>query len=306
MMFYHDSKLQYTVRCDNPNPIFAKMLQQAIGGVEGEIRVALQYMFQAWATDDSKYRGMLMDTGAEELAHIEMLATAVTMNLRGAPSAVQESIGEADTATAAILSGMSPRHFLSAGMNAMPTDSEGNAFDASHVYASGNLAADMYANVTAESTGRLLACRLYEMTDDPGMKDMLSFLIARDTMHQNQWLAALEELSSEQSVHPIPNSFNRDLEKQEYSYKFISTQIDGELPSEGRWTTGPSIDGRGSFSHQRGAPVGQMPQPDPQPLEAYQDSYVLRRLGISPEGQDKGVMDKLADSLTDDDQSGEG
>ena len=37
-MFYHDSKLQYTVRVDTPNPLFAKALQQAIGGIEGEIR----------------------------------------------------------------------------------------------------------------------------------------------------------------------------------------------------------------------------------------------------------------------------
>ena len=38
----------------------------------------------------------------------------------------------------------------------------------------------------AESTGRVLATRLWEITDDPGMKDMLSFMIARDTMHQQQ------------------------------------------------------------------------------------------------------------------------
>src|SRR5688572_13086045 len=47
-MFYHDGKLQYTVRVEKPNPHFAKMLQQAIGGIEGEMRVALQYLFQAW------------------------------------------------------------------------------------------------------------------------------------------------------------------------------------------------------------------------------------------------------------------
>jgi len=35
---------------------------------------------------------------------------------------------------------------------------------------------------------------LYEMTDDPGVKDHLSFMIAHDTMHQNQWLAAIEDL----------------------------------------------------------------------------------------------------------------
>jgi Mn-containing catalase len=52
-------------------------------------------------------------------------------------------------------------------------------FDCSHVYASGNLAADMYCNVAAESTGRTLAVRLYNSTSDRGMQDMLSYLIAR-------------------------------------------------------------------------------------------------------------------------------
>ena len=47
-MFYHDSELQYEVTVEKPDPAFAKALQQAIGGVEGEIRVALQYLFQAF------------------------------------------------------------------------------------------------------------------------------------------------------------------------------------------------------------------------------------------------------------------
>ncbi len=47
-MFYTDGKLQYPVRVETPNPVFARALQQAIGGVEGEIRVCLQYMFQAF------------------------------------------------------------------------------------------------------------------------------------------------------------------------------------------------------------------------------------------------------------------
>ncbi|WP_410219327.1 manganese catalase family protein, partial [Paracoccus sp. (in: a-proteobacteria)] len=46
-MFYTDNKLQYPVRVEAPNPLFARALQQAIGGVEGEIRVAMQYFFQA-------------------------------------------------------------------------------------------------------------------------------------------------------------------------------------------------------------------------------------------------------------------
>ena len=47
-MFYHDGKLQYEVRVDKPDPQFAKMLQQAIGGIEGEMKVCLQYLFQAF------------------------------------------------------------------------------------------------------------------------------------------------------------------------------------------------------------------------------------------------------------------
>ena len=37
-MFHHSGKLQYQVRVDRPDPQFAKYLQQAIGGVEGEKR----------------------------------------------------------------------------------------------------------------------------------------------------------------------------------------------------------------------------------------------------------------------------
>jgi Mn-containing catalase len=44
-MFYHDKKLQYTIKVSRPDPLLAKMLQQAIGGIEGEIRVYLQYLF---------------------------------------------------------------------------------------------------------------------------------------------------------------------------------------------------------------------------------------------------------------------
>lgn len=71
-MFYTDKKLQFPVRVETPSPIFARALQQAIGGVEGEIRVALQYFFQAWgARGPSKYRDLLLNTATEELAHIE-------------------------------------------------------------------------------------------------------------------------------------------------------------------------------------------------------------------------------------------
>ena len=59
------------------------------------------------------------------------------------------------------------------------------------------------------------------------MKQMLSFLIARDTMHQQQWLL---------------NHF-----------------VDGLRPAEGRWSQGPSLDGRGEFSLADTVPLGEEP-----------------------------------------------
>lgn len=258
-MFYTDGKLQFPVRVDKPDPLFARALQQAIGGVEGEIRVAMQYFFQACgARGNPKFRDLLMNTAAEELGHIEMLATAVALNLEGAPLSEKEAMSK-DPVSSMVLGGINMKNILSAGMSAMPVDSDGVPFNMSHIYASGNIAADMTANVAAESTGRTLAVRLYNMTDDPGMKDMLSYMIARDTMHQNQWMAALEELGGATGVFPIPNSFPQDGENQDFSYAFLGFQADGSDPVAGRWSKGQSIDGKGEFTSMPMKPLGEKP-----------------------------------------------
>lgn len=257
-MFYTDGKLQYPVRVERPNPYFARALQQAIGGVEGEIRVCLQYMFQAFgARGPKKYRDMLLNTATEELGHIEMLSTAVALNLENAPLSFQEE-ASADPVGAAVLNGIDFRHILSTGLAALPSDANGVPFDCSHVYASGNIAADMYANVTAEASGRALAVRLYNMTDDPGMKDMLAFLIARDTMHQQQWLAAIEDMGGKESVLPIPNSFPQSQENTDFSYVYLGHMTDGTIP-QGRWTSGPTMDGKAEFTAEVSRPLGGEP-----------------------------------------------
>src|SRR3954468_13427853 len=263
-VFRHINQLAYTVRVDRPNPLFAKMLQQAIGGIEGEMRVMNQYLFQAWGfRGPAKYRDMLLNTGTEEIGHIEMLATAVALNLEGAPAKLQEAAADGNAAVAAVMGGQDPRHVLSSGLGAMAVDANGVPFSGAYVVATGNLAADMHANVTAEGGGRVLATRLYEMTDDPGMKDMLSFLIARDTMHQNQWMAVLEELQD--MGMPAPHDFPQQQENQEHSYEFF-VHSDGEVPDDARWTSGPSVDGKGKFSVREAEPLGG-PLPDLAPPE---------------------------------------
>ncbi|MGC5779643.1 manganese catalase family protein [Methylobacterium sp. NFXW15] len=267
-MFYFDKRLQYPVKVENPDPIYARMLQQAIGGIEGEIRVCMQYFFQGWGArgPTTKYRDMLLNTATEEMGHIEMLATAVALNLEKAPATLQEE-GAADGVVGAVMGGGNPRHtiegmlhrhILSTGMAAFPANCEGVPFDMSHIYASGNLAADMYCNVAAESTGRVLAVRLYNAAHDAGMKDMLHFMIARDTMHQQQWLAVIEELGGHQGALPIPNSFPQEQEDTANAYNFYVSSVDGTTP-EGRWTQGPSLDGKGTYTTFKNKPMGEEP-----------------------------------------------
>ena len=47
-MFNHTKKLQYESRPDRPDPVYAKQLQEVLGGQWGEISVAMSYLFQGW------------------------------------------------------------------------------------------------------------------------------------------------------------------------------------------------------------------------------------------------------------------
>jgi Mn-containing catalase len=83
-------------------------------------------------------------------------------------------------------------------------------------------------------------------------------------MHQNQWMAVLEEL--EDMGMPVPADFPQEQEHQEYSYAFFA-HSDGEVPDDARWTSGPSVDGKGTFGSARPQPLGG-PPPELAPADA--------------------------------------
>ena len=248
-MFFHDKRLQYPAKPDRPDPIFAKKLQEVLGGQWGEMTVSLQYLFQGWnCRGPMKYRDMLLDIGTEELAHVEMLATMIARLLEKAPVAAQEEAVK-DPAVMAVMGGMSPQHIIVSGLGAMPVDSVGFPWTSRYMTASGNLMADFRFNLTAESMGRLQVCRLYEQTTDAGVRDMLSFLIARDTMHQNQWIAAIAELEADGlDMTPVPNAFPKKLEHEKVAYQFWNCST-GTESQEGAWASGAAPDGQGKFEY---------------------------------------------------------
>ncbi|MEN2766655.1 manganese catalase family protein [Ornithinibacillus xuwenensis] len=286
-MFYHVKELQYRAKPDRPDPVFARRLQEVLGGQFGEISVAMQYLFQGWNVrgGEGKYKDLLMDTGAEELAHIEMLATMIARLLDGTPDL--ELDDSVNPVVAAILGGSNPQHTIVSGLGAMPADSNGNRWTANYIIASGNLLADFRHNLTAESQGRLQVSRLYEQTDDRGVKDMLSWLIARDTMHQNQWYAAIRELEEKENI-VVPSTFPRKLEKQEVSYTLFNYSK-GDESAKGRWAHGPSMDGLGVFNYvDHPVAYGKKPKLSPAPPYIFNTPpAVLRKSDDTPDPNTK-------------------
>src|SRR4051812_14973286 len=47
-MFFHDKRLQYHAKPERPDPLYAKKLQEVLGGQWGEMSVMMMYLFQGW------------------------------------------------------------------------------------------------------------------------------------------------------------------------------------------------------------------------------------------------------------------
>jgi Mn-containing catalase len=262
-VYFHRQELQYKSTPDKPDAVYARKLQEVLGGQYGEISVALQYQFQAWnAHMPGKYRDLIFGVGAEELGHVEMLATMIAQLLEKAPLGITSDALQDDPTVAAIVGGQDVQHAIVAGAGARAVDSMGNPWQGSYITASGNLLADFTANENAEMQGRIQAARLYHMTDDHGVRDLLSFLIARDTMHQNMWATAAAELRENGLEDmPVPSNFPQAKENQEVHYQYLNFS-DGATAADGRWAKGPSFDGKGEYSYHDG-PTTSVPMPPP-------------------------------------------
>ncbi|TDQ51559.1 manganese catalase family protein [Actinorugispora endophytica] len=293
-MFRHTKHLQFEAKPEKPDALYAMKLQELIGGAYGEMTVTMQYLFQGWnCRMEGKYKDLIMDVATEEIGHVEMLATMVARLLEGAPSEVTADAVK-DPVVAAVVGGMNPQQAIVSGGGPVPADSAGTPWNGKYIVASGNLLADFHANVAAEAQGRLQTARLYNMTDDPGVKAMLKFNLARDTVHQNMWLAAIEELKEDGLEDTVAPDALFDEEDQTHS-NTIWGLSDGTEAARGRWAHRPAPDGRHELRYlDNPEPLGgpaSAPPPDPA-LYATSD-------GRPGEGSAKGAAAAPGTSMTD-------
>ncbi|MEV6922499.1 manganese catalase family protein, partial [Amycolatopsis sp. NPDC051106] len=126
------------------------------------------------------------------------------------------------------------------------------------------------------------------MTDDPGVKAMLKFNLARDTVHQKQWLAAIEELKADGLEDDIAPNALLDEEDQTHNHT-IWHLSDGPDGAKGTaWTTGAGIEYL-MDPEPLGGP-GTAPKPDPALYGTY--SPTQDAVGVV-KGKAKAVKNKL-------------
>lgn len=190
-MFMHHKKLMYTVRVERSNPALATLMLEQFGGPQGELAAAMRYFTQALGESDPGRKDLLFDIATEEISHLEIIGTIIAMLNRG-PKAVQ-SEGMAEVEDMRNLGGNSTSHtqqILYGGGPAL-VNSSGVPWTAAYVDSIGEPTADLRSNIAAEARAKIVYERLINVTDDPGIKDALRFLMTREIAHQKSFEKAL-------------------------------------------------------------------------------------------------------------------
>ncbi|WP_312212538.1 manganese catalase family protein [Pseudescherichia sp.] len=234
-MFRHVKQLQYTVRVAEPNPGLANLLLEQFGGPQGELAAACRYFTQGLGDDDPGRKDMLMDIATEELSHLEIIGSLVGMLNKGAKGDLAEGTDQEAELYRKITGNGNDSHLTALLYGGGPslTNSAGFPWTAAYIDTIGEVTADLRSNIAAEARAKIIYERLINMTDDPGVKDALGFLMTREVAHQ---------ISFEKALYSIRNNFPPGklppIEK--YANTYFDMSEGGEV--RGSWNSDENFD----------------------------------------------------------------
>lgn len=207
-MFYHVKELQYNARVSRPDPGFASLLLEQFGGANGELAAALRYFLQAFGAKNpypDKY-DLLMDIATEEFSHLEIVGATIQMLLQGINGELKRAADKAEIMQ--LLNGkaskeefihqalLNPQFLCSSGGTPPLVNSAGAPWTASYINgdANGDLTVELRSDIAAESRAKITYEYLMQFTDDPYVKETLSFLMTREVAHFQMFEAALDSI----------------------------------------------------------------------------------------------------------------
>lgn len=192
-MFAHNKRLQYTVRVSEPNPALANLMLEQFGGPQGELAAAMRYFTQAVSEDDPGRKDMLFDIATEELSHLEVIGHIVAMLNKGAKGRLAEATDSEADIYKSITGPGNDSHITQVlyGGGTPLVNSAGVPWTAAYVDSITEPTADLRSNIAAEARAKIVYERLIALTDDPGVKEALGFLMTREVAHQKSFEKAL-------------------------------------------------------------------------------------------------------------------
>ncbi|MEV6894788.1 manganese catalase family protein [Kribbella sp. NPDC051137] len=195
-MFTHRQDLQFTSKPQEPDAVYARRLEESLRGQYGEITVAMHYMFHGWDMHvPGGYRDLVFALGAEQVAHVEMLATVVARLLDHAPRQAADAAARANPAVAAVLGGTDLQDAIAAGAGPGLSPHLRNPWLDAYGTVERNLLADFSANRDAERSRLVDLPRVFRLTDDPDVHFLLSYLRARAAVQQQVCRRAVHRLA---------------------------------------------------------------------------------------------------------------
>lgn len=234
-MFMHNKRLMYTVRVDEPNPALATLMLEQFGGPQGELAAAMRYFTQGLAEEDPGRKDMLLDIATEELSHLEVIGSIVAMLNRNVKGQLAEAaLEEADMYMAINQGGESHTTSILYGGAPALINSAGVPWTAAYIDSIGDPTCDLRSNIAAESRAKIVYERLINVTDDPGIKDALSFLMTREVAHQKSFEKALYAIEPNFPAGKLPG-------RPEFADKYYDMSQgdeEGDGEARGPWNTG--------------------------------------------------------------------
>ncbi len=182
-MFKHEKMLFHPVEIERPNPQYAALLHEQLGGGNGELKAAMQYMSQSFRVKDPEIKDLFLDIAAEELSHLEMISQTVNLlnghdlNYEGVPA------GEIQT-------------HVQLGLNPGLINASGYSWTADYVTVTGDLCADLLSNIASEQRAKVVYEYLYRQINDKKVRETIEFLLEREEAHNAMFREAFNKVQN--------------------------------------------------------------------------------------------------------------
>ena len=182
-MFKHDKALLREVKVERPNPQYAVLMQEQLGGGNGELKAAMQYLSQSFRIKDPEIKDLFLDIAAEELSHMEMVAQ--TINLLNGHDVNNKDVDNGEIQT-----------HVQCGLSPVLINSSGAPWTSDYVTVTGDLVADLLSNIASEQRAKVVYEYLYRQIEDKYVRETIDFLLNREEAHNALFRDALNNVKN--------------------------------------------------------------------------------------------------------------